>query len=74
MKAKIKVWSTNGHTPITNRGGAYCNLLVDVEFDCETPEQAEAETRRLIRETPGGARGFFYMSDHPNQNTRLRWI
>lgn len=73
-RTEIKVWSRTGNTPITKRSGAYCDLLVSAVVYCETPEQAEVETVRLIRETEYGDCGHFYMPEFPNQNTRSKWL
>jgi hypothetical protein len=70
----IKLWSANGHTPITHRQGAYCDVLLDTVIQCETPAQAENEVQRLKRETEHAVYGHFYMPDYPNQNIRSRFV
>jgi hypothetical protein len=74
MKTKIRIWSKIGSTPITGRKGAYCDVLLDTIIDCASPDDAKAETVRLIRETPHGENGYFYMPDHPNQNINRAFV
>ena len=66
----IKVWSRSGHTPLTKRGSAYCDLLLDTRIFCASPEAAREQTRDLIIATPHGHYGHFNMPAYPNQNTR----
>ncbi len=74
MKTKVYVWSNIGNTPITKRGGSFCDVLVEREIECETPEQARAEVKALIRSTPHGGYGHFNMPDFWNQNTRSSFV
>lgn len=67
---EIKIWSRIGCTPITKRGGSYCDLLVDTVLECATPTEALALTKEIIRATPNGDYGHFYMPTYWNQNTR----
>jgi hypothetical protein len=69
-ETKIIVWSAIGNTPITGRDGSYCDELVKVTIQCETPEQAKEITQRMVRETQHGYSGYFNMPNHPNQNIR----
>ncbi len=74
MKTEIKIWSQVGHSPLTKRGGSFCDLLLDTEMDCETPAEAEKLTLQLMAATPHSARANFYMPEYPNQNIRQRWL
>ena len=74
MKTKVYVWSNIGNTPITKRAGSFCDVLVEREIECSTPEQARAEVKALIRNTPHGYSGHFNIPDHPNQNTRSSFV
>lgn len=69
-ETQIIVWSAIGNTPKTNRDGAYCDELVRMTIQCETPEQAKEITQRMVKETLYGYSGYFNMPNHPNQNTR----
>jgi len=70
----IRIWSDIGNTPITNRDGAYCDELLNIIVQCETPEEAFDLTKKLISETNHGFSGHFAMPSHPNQNTRNRFV
>jgi hypothetical protein len=70
---EIVIWSNIGHTPLTNRTGAYCDELVRVTVPCTNPGQALELTQKLIKETPHGYSGYFNMIEYPNQNTRNRF-
>ena len=74
MMAEIKVWSNIGVTPITKRGGNYCDLLVDKKVAVKSISEARHITNQLINETEFGYKGFFYVSDHPNQNINNGWL
>lgn len=74
MKTQIKLWSNIGHTPITKRGSSYCDLLLDIVIDCDSPESAKEKTRALIKETDHATYGHFYMPEHPNQNIRAQFV
>jgi hypothetical protein len=69
----IFVWSNIGHTPRTNRAGAYCDELVRTNVQCANPAEALAMTQKLIRETEHGYSGYFNMPEYPNQNTRNKF-
>lgn len=73
MKTQIKVWSKIGCTPITGRIGAFCDVLVDKSFDCESPVQAAELVAKLVEETHYAASGHYDMPEWPNQNDRNRF-
>lgn len=74
FSTQIYIWSRIGHTPITNRGGAYCDELLVTTVDCADPSEAKAKVEQLILDTPHGYCGYFNMIDHPNQNTRSKYV
>jgi hypothetical protein len=74
MKTNVTIWSAIGHTPVTHRGGLYCDELIRTQIDCETPDQARLSVQALMLATPGADRGFFHMPDYWNQNTRSGWV
>jgi hypothetical protein len=73
-KTSIRIWSRIGSTPITNRVGAYCDVLTNAVVFCATPADAREATATLISQTPHAATGYFNMAGHPNQNTRQGWV
>ena len=66
----IVIWSNVGHTPITNRDGAYCDELVRMTAEFENPDQAKSFTRELVQKTEHGYMGYYHVIDYPNQNTK----
>jgi len=72
--AFLKVWSSIGHTPITNRRGPYCDLLVDTTVEVVGPGEARDALTKLIEATPHANDGHFDVPSHPNQNTRTGWV
>lgn len=66
----IIVWSNIGHTPLTNRQGAYCDELLHFETECADPAEAKALTQKLVRGIPHGYSGYYNLPEYPNQNTR----
>ena len=72
-ETRIYVWSNIGHTPLTNRVGAYCDELVRTTVQCADPAEALAVTKKMIRETEHGYSGYFNMPEYPNQNTRNKF-
>lgn len=74
MFTDIRIWSANGHTPITNRGGAFCDQLSRTAMHCKTPADARKATLALIATTAHAVAGHFNMPDHPNQNIRSAWV
>lgn len=74
MKTIIHIFSKIGHTPLTNRGGSFCDELLKTEVDAQTPEEAKAIAKELFNETPHANKGHFYMPEFPNQNTRAQWF
>jgi hypothetical protein len=73
-KTEIRVWSQIGHTPLTKRGGAYCDLLLLTEIECDGYGDARLQAETIMRALPSGARGHAHMPAHPNQNYRSIWI
>lgn len=74
MKVIYKIWSVVGSTPVTNRGGSYCDTLASGEFEADTPQQAEILLRDIASVTPHAYQAFFYMPSFWNQNTRQKYI
>lgn len=74
LSAEIFVWSRIGCTPITNRGGSFCDELVRTHITVESPEDASIKVRQLMDATPHAAKGYFNIPEWPNQNTRSRWL
>lgn len=70
----IRIWSKIGSTPVTNRAGAFCDVLSDLTVKCETPDEAKAAARAAILATTHGDRAYFNMNGHPNQNTKSGWV
>ncbi len=70
MWCEIVVWSRVGHTPITNRVGSFCDELVRVDVECDSPKEAEHRLARILRKTPHAANGYFNIAGWWNQNTR----
>lgn len=70
---EIKIWSRTGHTPITHRTGAYCDLLVDVKVECTDPDHALQVTKELKDKTQHAFACHFNMHGYPNQNTRSQF-
>ena len=73
-RTEIKIWSRYGHTPITNRGGAFLDLLLDCVIFCDTPREARIRTKFLIEACPHGYSGHYSLLEHPNQNIRDGFI
>lgn len=74
MITEVYVWSRIGHTPITNRGGSYCDELVKETTDCTSPADAAEYVKGLMKRTPHADKGYFNISGWWNQNTRSQWI
>lgn len=74
MKTEIYVWSAIGNTPVTHRGGSFCDELYHGFIEAENPEDANAKAVELVRSTPHGDKGYFNMPEWPNQNTRSNWV
>lgn len=70
MKTEIYIWSRIGHTPVTKRGGLFCDVLIHADVDCESPEAARKFVRALIAAHPHGNYGHFNMPEYWNHNTR----
>jgi hypothetical protein len=69
----IRIWSRNGHTPVTGRGAGYCDELVNTVVDCRDPDHALQMVAELKAQTPGAYACHYSMPDHPNQNTRTKF-
>jgi len=69
----IIIWSRTGNTPITKRGGGFCDELVHVTLDCASPDEALVVTAELKARTPHAYACHFHMPDFPNQNTRSQF-
>jgi hypothetical protein len=74
IKTEIKIWSSNGHTPITNRGRNYCDLLLDAVIEIDSIDDAREKTKELIRTTKSGSKGFYYAPEYWNKNKNSGWI
>ncbi len=72
--ATITIWSQYGNTPITNRGGQFCDELAKVEVPVTDADDARTKVKQLIASTPHGAYGHFNIKDHPNQNIRTEFV
>lgn len=69
----IYIWSAIGHTPITNRHGAYQDVLLKVEIECVDPTDAYNKTLEFKQNTKYAAQCYFKMPTYPNQNTRSKF-
>jgi hypothetical protein len=69
----IKLWSRNGHTPLTGRGGSFCDELLSLTIDCAGPSEAEQKALDYKNKTKGAYSCHYNMPDYPNQNTRSRF-
>lgn len=69
----VMVWSRNGHTPITNRGGAYCDELVNTYIECTDPDDALEKVAAIKAATKHAYACYFNMKEYPNQNTKRRF-
>jgi hypothetical protein len=70
----IVIWSNIGHTPITGRGGSYCDELLRTTVECESPSEARALVKNLLNETQYSYMGYFNMPEYWNQNTRNAYV
>lgn len=73
-KTKLMIWSEVGHTPLTNRGGSYCDLLAEETGSFGSPYEARIALDKLLDSNSHAHKGYFEMPDHPNQNTRTDWV
>ena len=73
-KTYVVIWSAIGSTPITKRGGAYCDELFKITVNISTPEKATKYVKELINAMGLADNGHFYMPDYPNQNTRSNFV
>jgi len=71
---EIYIWSAIGNTPITNRKGAFCDVLEKSQIECESPQDAIEKVKAKIANTKFAAKGYFNMPSHPNQNTRSKFL
>jgi len=74
MNTEIHIYSDYGNTPITKRGGAYCDLLLHITIQCGNPEEARQRTIELIRDTQHARHGHFTMPEWRNRITRSGFI
>lgn len=68
--AEIHVWSEIGHTPLSNRGGSYCDQLAYVEVEVNSPAEAREKAIALLQTTPHGNHAHYNVPGFWNQNTR----
>lgn len=71
---QIRLWSANGNTPITKRGGCYCDEVLLLNGVCSNPQVAKDWVQDLITTTPHAVYGHFTMPDFPNQNIRTGFV
>ena len=69
-ETKFFIWSDIGHTPLTNRGGSYCDLLLEQSGFCESPIEARIALDELLQKTEHAYNGCFEIIGYWNQNTR----
>ena len=70
--ATIRIWSRIGHTPLTGRGGAYCDELAVAEVVVSGVDAGIAKLRELLASTPHAEKGNVYSPTFPN-NFRSNW-
>lgn len=68
------IWSDIGHTPLTNRKGSYCDLLLEQSGFCESPREARIALDELLEKTDHAHKGYFEMIGYWNQNTRYDYV
>lgn len=71
---EIHIWSAAGNTPITNREGAFCDLLVNTKIECTSPQDAITKALSIMSVTPHSNKAHYYMPDFPNQNQRTHFF
>ena len=69
-ETKFYIWSDIGHTPLTNRGSYYCDLLLEHSELCTSPHEARIVLDELLQKTEHAYNGCFEMIGYWNQNTR----
>ena len=69
----VFIWSNTGHTPITGRGQAFCDELVNTYIDCVDPADALTKVLEIKKATPHAHSCYFNMIDYPNQNTKSKF-
>lgn len=74
MLTEIHIWSKIGHTPITGRAGAYCDVLLKENVDLANPKEAAAYVRAKLQTVPHADKGHFIIPEWPNQNVRSGWF
>jgi hypothetical protein len=74
LLALIYVRSDIGVTPITKRGGAYCDELVKTFVPADIPEEAREAAKKLLRETPHGYKAAFHIPGYWNHNTNHSYV
>ena len=73
-KTIITVWSRVGNTPVSKRGGLFCDRLAEKVIECKEPLEARQATIDLIENINHAAEGFFHMPEYPNQNLKSGWV
>lgn len=71
--AELRLWSSVGHAPLTNRQGSYCDLLVVETVEVTSPRDAREKLAELAKRTKHSSKGHFYIPGFPNQNVRTHW-
>jgi hypothetical protein len=74
LTAEIHVWSAIGDTPLTKRGGSYCDHLAYAEIEVGSPSEARKKAIGLIRSTPGGNHAHYNVPAFWNQNMRSGYV
>jgi len=69
-ETKFYIWSDIGHTPLTNRGSYYCDLLLEQTELCKSPHEARIVLDELLQKTEHADNGCFEMTGYWNQNQR----
>ena len=72
--AHIIVWSETGHTPVTNRGGSYCDELANFVVQVKNHKEAVNEALSAMARIKYAARGHVSIPKLPNQNYRSQWL
>lgn len=70
----IKIWSDIGHTPITNRKGAYCDELKTFSIAVYSHEQAIENVKDAIRAIPHAVSGHYNIINYPNHNKASNFV
>lgn len=73
-KTEFYIHSKIGVTPITDRGGCYCDLLAQFSIDCESIEEAREIAQQLRCIVKNAKTVHYNLPDHPNHNLNGRTI